>query len=837
MNLIQEIKARLDIVALAGEHLELQRSGKNWKALCPFHPDKHPSLVIFPDSQRFTCFGAGCNQSGDLFDLVGRLNQWDFPRTLRHLAGRAGIEMAPLVEAEQVEQATRRLREQVFSTAAGYFQGYLFRPAPRFQGAGEGEIKPDLGYALGRGWSKETLAEAGVGSYGGDREGLRRCLQAAGLDLDLPAAVALLGRRGKIAEWAQKHGLQAPKAWLEGDRIPGMPGQMLVYAHLERGRAVYLSGRSIEHRDARPGQLQHWNPPRELVGPRRPYFNLHWFSSPSQGRQDRYTKLEYALVVEGQGDALTLAQWGIPALALVGCSLPEPGRDEPVEGEPGLLDSILSKSRTARLVVALDSDQAGLLAALKVACGLEAAGLPADRLHLLRWPEGDANDWLLAGAGEEQARALIEAAPSWLDELVREAQERPKDEQALMGAFQALAGLPENRVILQREGVCRRLKMRKATFDELLRSTRLQQAEREREAESPGGPGSLFLVMEGGIFKRSTSSQGYQALEKLSNFTARIEQEIRRDDGQQAHLQYQISGELGGVPLPPARVMADEFKRMDWVASQWGAGAIIEAGHLRQDQLRAAIQYLSQGCQKRRVFTHTGWRQLDGQAGRVYLSGSGALGLEGSSPQGVAVELDGDLRAYSLPLMPEDPGEALRLSLQFLDLAPLEITVPIWASIWLAPLCEMLRPKFVLWLYGRTGTLKSTLAGLALNHYGAGFDGAHFPANFTDTPYRLEQKCFLAKDALLVIDDFAPQRNQRLAQEYLRAAGHIIRAVGNLAGRGRMTQDLRARQSFRPRGLVIVTGEDLPDSESLAARLFVVEFKVDCVDLERLAAL
>ena len=821
MNVIQEIKSRLDIVAVAGDYLQLQRSGKNWKTTCPFHPDKTPSFVIFPDSQRFTCFGIGCSQSGDLIDLVQRLNRWDFPTTLRLLADKAGVTLAPVTEAERALGEARQAREDVLRAAMGYFQAHLFRPAPSFKGTEEGEIKPDLGYALSRGWSKETLAEAGVGSFGSDRESLRRCLKAAGVDMDLPAVAAFLGRRGNVAEWAGKYGVEAPQAWLEQDRVPAMPNQMLIYSHLERGRAVYLSGRSIEGK-------AHWNPPRELVGPRQPYYNTYWWST--KGPHDGVQESCHALIVEGQGDALTLAQWGLPALALAGCAIPTFEREDSTY-DAGVLGVILAKSKSARITVALDSDEAGLKGAARIAASLAEAGLPADQIGMLRWPEGDANDWIVAGAGPDQALELLEHSPSWLDEMVKRSKQAPKDEDTLIEVFKTISSLPAHKAVFYRSQICKELKIERSYYDELLRTVRIRKVDVDHDERAGVEERAPFLISGGCIYQRSYNARGCLVLDKLSNFTAKIEQVIRRDNGQEIELEFLIAGELSGQPLPAVRVKGDEFERMDWVLPSWAASAIIEPGGKRRDQLRAAIQYLSAGREERRVFTHTGWRELENE-GRAYLSASGALGV-----QGIEVQLDSDLRAYRLPAEPQDPLGAMRASLQFIDLAPLEIAAPIWASVWLAPLGEILRPTFAIWLYGRTGTLKSSLAALALNHYGAEFDTFHFPANFTDTPYRLEQKTFLAKDALLVIDDYAPQRTQRDAQEYRRTASHIIRAVGNQAGRGRLTPDAKARQSYVPRGLVMVTGEDLPGSESLNARLFVVEFKDSSVDRERLGAL
>jgi DNA primase len=867
MNVIHEIKDRLDIVALAGEYLQLQRSGANWKANCPFHADKNPSFVIFPASQRFTCFGAGCHQSGDLIDLVQRLNRWDFPSTLRHLAERAGVALAPLSQAEQAQQQARQEQEAVFSAAMGYFQSYLFRPAPSFQGAALAEVKPDLGYALGRGWRMETLAECGIGSFGADREGLRRALKSAGLDMEHPAVVALLGRRGGVAEWAQKYGVQVPQSWIKQERVPGMPHHMLIYPHLERGRVVYLSGRAIEGMGDPTGRPQHWNPPRQLAGPRRPYYNVYWDTLSQPVRFN-------ALIVEGQGDALTLAQWELPAVALVGCSLPDParmgdplgrplnptGRPTDPTGRPtdptdhlyppgrplepsspldpqdppsGLIGEILRRACTAHIVLALDSDEAGLKGSLQAAERLVQAGLPADQVHLLRWPVGDANDWLVAGAEASQALELVQAAPTWLDELLRRAASDPRDVAPVMALFQALSALPRERLLLHRPAVCAGLKMSKTTFDELGRTAqqRLVESSVEEAVDS-------FLVSKGCIYLRGYNAQGCQQLEKLSNFTARIVEEIQCDDGQQVEIELLMEGQANGRAMPAVRVPAAEFEDMKWVAARWGADPIIKSSARRSDQLREAIQYLSAGKQKRQVYTHTGWRALeDGQ--RVYLSGCGALGGPNPAPgaPAIGVELDSDLRSYRLPLEPHDPLEAMRASLQFLELAPLEISAPIWASVWLAPLSELVQSNFVVWLFGRTGTLKSSLAALALNHYGAGFDGFHFPANFTDTPYRLEHKAFLAKDALLVVDDYAPQKSQRDAEQYRRAASHLIRSAGNRAGRGRLSRELKAQRSYTPRGLVMVTGEELPDTESLLARLFVVEFKDESVDRGKLSAL
>lgn len=503
-----------------------------------------------------------------------------------------------------------------------------------------------------------------------------------------------------------------------------------------------------------------------------------------------------------------------------------------------MIESLARKAKLGTIYLGLDADKAGLAAREEAASALMEAGITADKIGMVTWPGTDANEWLVGGGNGEDLMTLLSSSPSWLDELVRKAAKGPKDEKKLMAVFKALLPIPQERVIFLRNQMCADLQLKKTNFDELMRIARKQQNEEGDNESDSGEGGRPFQVVNDCIYQRSVNAQGCEVLDKLSNFSARIEQEVGRDNGQEVELVFRIGGEMEGKAMPVVSVSAEDFDRMSWVIESWGAGAIIEPGFKRRDQLRTAIQYLSKNFEKRKVFTHTGWQKL-GNEKRAYLSGSGAVG-QGSGQDEVEVELDNDLSKYRLPKragLTEDPARAMQASLEFTKMAPFEISTPVWAAIWLAPLCELIRATFVVWLYGRTGTLKSTLAALALNHYGAEFDGFQFPANFTDTPGRLEHKAFLVKDALLVIDDYAPQKTLREAIEYQRTAHHIIRAVGNQAGRGRLTREIKARQSYAPRGLVMVTGEELPETESLLARLFIVELKKDSVDRDRLSAM
>jgi hypothetical protein len=157
---------------------------------------------------------------------------------------------------------------------------------------------------------------------------------------------------------------------------------------------------------------------------------------------------------------------------------------------------------------------------------------------------------------------------------------------------------------------------------------------------------------------------------------------------------------------------------------------------------------------------------------------------------------------------------------RILEVGPDHVTFALLGAIYRACIkaCD-----FAIWLVGATGVFKSELAALAQQHYGASMGARHLPGNFASTANALESLAFLAKDALLVVDDFAPHGGTQDVARYHATADRLLRAAGNNQGRGRLSSDAKLREARPPRGLVVTTGEDLPRGQSIHGRTFVIE--------------
>jgi hypothetical protein len=278
-------------------------------------------------------------------------------------------------------------------------------------------------------------------------------------------------------------------------------------------------------------------------------------------------------------------------------------------------------------------------------------------------------------------------------------------------------------------------------------------------------------------------------------------------------------------------VPSELFAAMEWVMDSLGSSAQIFILPNRREHAAAAIQSLSGDAPERYVYTRTGWRKMpDGNS--VYVHGGGAIGAR--AVEGDSVRLTPALKPFVLPPPPEgkELHDAVLHSLSLVFLAPLHITLPGLAATYRSVLAAS---DLAIFFVGRTGVFKTQYAALLQAHFGSGFDATTLPANWSSTENALEWLAHAAKDALLVVDDYAPYGSSKAVQTMEAKAERLLRAQGNNSGRQRQTTELNVRPAMPPSGLILSTGEDSPRGHSIHARILTISLAPGDVDVALLS--
>ena len=316
---------------------------------------------------------------------------------------------------------------------------------------------------------------------------------------------------------------------------------------------------------------------------------------------------------------------------------------------------------------------------------------------------------------------------------------------------------------------------------------------------------------------------------KLCNLVPEILCEITVDDGAVTTTYVRLRGvhESGRI-LPEIEIPAAELASFNWMPERWGMDCILEVGKTVKDCVRHAIQTTAAYAEKKTVYQVTGWRKI-GEDWHYLMPGDAEQ----------TVILPGKLQGYGMERTCEQRDiQTAACMLQRMP-APEEVMFPLLAFTFLSPLNQFLKeagcePKFVLFLSGKTGSRKSTLAALMLSFFGK-FTASELPLSFRDTANSILHNAFTLKDVLTVIDDLHP--GSRMEEQRMKGTAQaIMRAYGDRTGRGRLRSDSTLMESRPPQGNAIITAEYAPDiGESGTARYFALELKEDDVDLQTLS--
>ncbi|HXL40640.1 MAG TPA: DNA primase, partial [Myxococcales bacterium] len=280
---LQELRDRVDLVAVVQRRVPLKKSGHDWKGLCPIHGEKTPSFYVIPDKKMFHCFG--CGVSGDAIKFVMQVEGRSFREAVEQLANEAGVDLTPPDPEEARRSARRAALAEVNEKACTFYERVLWEHP-------KGEI------------AREHLRKRGITE---DTARAWRLGYSPNLWDSLIKSHALKGVDPHLAEEA---GLGVPRKKGQGlyDRFRGR----LMIPIRESGRIVGFGGRLIE------GQSE----AKYLNSPDTPLYQKGLTLFALDRAREAIRREAVALFVEGYFDAIGLHQAGVvTAVATCGTAL------------------------------------------------------------------------------------------------------------------------------------------------------------------------------------------------------------------------------------------------------------------------------------------------------------------------------------------------------------------------------------------------------------------------------------------------------------------------------------------------------------------------------------
>jgi len=356
------IKHAVDIVALVGDYLTVHRHGSTFKALCPFHDDHDPSLILNPDRQSFKCWS--CGAGGDIFDFVKNFERVEFPEALRMLADRAGVALGEPATPETPGLSKVELFEVTAWAESAFVEALGRSPEAR-------------AYLEGRGISAESAARFRIGFAPEVRDWLTAGARKKGVSATALERVGLIVRSEKNPVPHER-----------------FRGRLIFPIHDPRGRTLGFGGRilpAVEQKLAEGGGRV----AKYLNSPQTPLFEKRRILYGADLARPGARAEGWVAVVEGYTDVIAAHQVGLSnVVGTLGTALGE--------------DHVAALRRLAdRAVLVFDGDEAGQKAAdrsLELFLGHEVD------VRVLTLPDDiDPCDFLLA-EGPGPFRSMVEGA-------------------------------------------------------------------------------------------------------------------------------------------------------------------------------------------------------------------------------------------------------------------------------------------------------------------------------------------------------------------------------------------------------------------------------------------
>jgi DNA primase len=411
---IDEIRDRVDVVAVIGRHMELKRSGRTWKGCCVFHGERTPSFHVYPEDKHFKCYG--CGAYGDVFGFLQRLEGKEFPEVVRELAREVGVEI-PEAEEESAEQKRRRKeRNEILAACDAAARYWAARLASRY-GAGARR------YLGERGVTEESIQRFRVGVAADEWNDLAPRLKEKAIGVPALARAGLLIEKEKGGVYDRfRNRLMFPIAGIDGQVI-GFGGRALPGSDKDEKGAKYIN-----------------TPETPLYKKSKVLYGLDL-------AREGIRKTRRAVLVEGYFDVIGLHQAGVTnAVAVCGTAL----TPEHVE--------LLQRCDCREVTILFDGDVAGLAAPAKAAEALFPSGV-AGKVAVLPAEGGKSDpDEFARANGRAGVEALLSAAAPLSEFLIDRAVERTCAGRAKDAALEAkLAAVRELRpfVRMMPEGLAR----------------------------------------------------------------------------------------------------------------------------------------------------------------------------------------------------------------------------------------------------------------------------------------------------------------------------------------------------------------------------------------------